>query len=328
MNKYSVIFWNIGLSPPARDGKENKSYEDKLPYIDIFLNYVLLEKTFDIIFLVEVKNEDFKIFEDFISDKTLPYKILDGTNSVGEKRFDSCCIYRQDKLYSVSSPQPYTMSKGNHKHKVAMLYDFIPTSSLGVIPKNRVLSKRKLIELSNKGIQFYICHWPSDAHSSGRERRELIAQTLSNEIITDHKIRNFIVLGDFNTSPYDNLMTKTMNGLRCEATVLRHGKDDADIMYLFNPSWKFLWSHVDHCSDGIDTAIPDGTYYYANGSSERWFVYDQVLFPYTFLTKDKPWSFDKNSLKLVKLDLISSKTWRKAKFDHLPFSFEICEYAK
>lgn len=328
MSKYSVTFWNIGLSPPAKDGKENKSYQDKLPYIDLFLNYVLLEKLFDIIFLVEVKNEDLKIFENFILQKNLPYAVLDGTNQVGEKRFDSCCIYRQDKFYSVSAPQPYTMSKGNYKHKIAMLYEFIPTSSLGNVRKNSVLSKNKLKQLANKGIEFYICHWPSDAHSSGRERRELIAQTMANEIIIPNKIRNFIVLGDFNVSPYDNLMTKTMNGLRCETTVLRHGKDDTGLMYLYNPSWKFLWSHEDHCNDGIDQAIPNGTYYYASGPSERWFVYDQVLFPYTFLTEGKPWSFDKDSLKLIKLDLISSKSWRKAKFDHLPFSFEICEYQK
>jgi len=339
MNVYSIFYWNVGLSPSALDVPEDKDPSDftskeikniqnkkknfdlKKLYVEKILNWILIEKKIDLVFFSEVSDQDIDFFNNFIKSLGVAYSVINGAIRTDTTRFDNCCIYKTTSFFStLDIPEVYLTSSGKHSFNVASKYQFIPHT---YIEDNKLK-----IEDSSRLIDFYVCHWPSKLATSGEEKRYLISNTLFYEL-RDNLQRNFMVLGDFNANPYEDVIYKNLNGIRCKQTVLRHGIDDADLMYLYNPSWKFLWANNDHIDNSIDVTDNGekliGTHYYAKNSSERWHVFDQLLLPYTLINQEKQWNFESQSLTMLNIDLISSKTWRKAKFDHLPFIFEISE---
>lgn len=337
MNSYSVCHWNTGLSPTALDvplkdfedltNKQQKTlkkleerFEQKKPYIDLFLNYALVQKSFDLIFLSEVSSKDISYFRSIINTFELEYLVIDGTFSTSNTRFDSCCIYKQNSFIPLlDKPESFITDDGNFSFNIALKYSFLPSHILDEI----YLESN---DYSGNVIDFYMCHWASKMSTSGEQKRRLVSQNLHYQIRSCDQ-RNFIILGDFNANPYEYPIYENLKGIRCKETVIRHGKDDSKILYLYNPSWKFLWFHKDTYDDDLDSKItnPLGTYYFSSNSSERWNVFDQVLIPYTLLNQKFRWNFDCNSLKIIHLDLISPRPWRKANFDHLPFHFQITE---
>ncbi|MBC9230103.1 hypothetical protein HI850_012285 [bacterium SPL81] len=337
MSSYSICHWNTGLSPTALDtplkdfeeltekqrqklAKLKARFEQKKTYIDLFLDYVLVQKNFDLIFLSEVSSKDISYFRSTISTFELDYLVIDGTFPTDSTRFDSCCIYKPSSFISIlDKPESFITDDGNFNFNIALKYSFIPSH---IFSESDLESKYYVDNV----IDFYMCHWASKISTSGEEKRKLVSQNLHYHIRSCTQ-RNFIILGDFNANPYEYPIYENLKGIRCKETVIRHGKNDANILYLYNPSWKFLWFHQDTYDEGLDSnkTNPLGTYYFSTNSAERWNVFDQVLVPYTLLNQKFKWNFDCNSLKIIHLDLISARPWRKANFDHLPFHFQITE---
>ncbi|WP_445923688.1 endonuclease/exonuclease/phosphatase family protein, partial [Klebsiella pneumoniae] len=121
-------------------------------------------------------------------------------------------------------------------------------------------------------ITFFLSHWPS-IRSADEKIREDAAESLRNnvnKILDDHGIESQIIcMGDYNTNPY-SVAIKNKRKL------------------LFNPFWYLL-------SDKKTNNL--GTYHYKSGASNRWFVFDQMLFSSSFIYGGKDClKLDMNSL--------------------------------
>ena len=143
MNSYSICHWNTGLSPTALDAplkdveeltanqqknlkKLEERFKQKKQYIDLFLNYALVKKSFDLIFLSEVSATDISYFRSVINSLELEYLVIDGTFSTSNTRFDSCCIYKQNSFMPVlDKPESFVTDDGNFSFNIALKYSFI-----------------------------------------------------------------------------------------------------------------------------------------------------------------------------------------------------------
>lgn len=175
------------------------------------------------------------------------------------------------------------------------------------------------------GIHFLLAavHLPSKLHNNENQRivgRQLIEDVTQSEKAVQHE--KIFIIGDFNASPYEELMSsfEYMHAIYDAEIVHKKKKrtvcgDKRSLFY--NPMWNMLG----------DNEMPKGSYYYDSASVKNlyWHIFDQVL-----MSADCIEAYRKNSLEIItdigqmKLAGDDGVPDKKNYSDHLPvfFSFQ------
>lgn len=180
------------------------------------------------------------------------------------------------------------------------------------------------IQVINGSIILCVVHLPSRLYPNSEEKRKVMAGRIVKcleKLEKNKKTANTIVVGDFNTNPYEMpcVQANCFHGIPSYQEAKRGQRQwmDEDYKMFYNPMWNLL---------GDFRGIP-GTYYYNGDGVETtyWHMLDQVIF-----RPEMYKGFKKESLKIVtSLKTISflddNKRPNKNISDHLPIVFEIEE---
>lgn len=199
----------------------------------------------------------------------------------------------------------------------------------------KVIGKKKNVEPGIQGTRYSIqiienkyilcaMHLPSQMRYGHQERRNIIIQTILNDLQDTEKRLNSkrtIILGDFNEDPYEDgcLSAVNFHGLPSMNDALKSYRiiEGKQFEMFYNPMWNLFG----------DFNFPPGTYYYA-GSDPKcsyWHIFDQVMIRACLKNE-----FLKDSLEIItkagKKDLLNTKGYPNKEYsDHLPIVFEIQE---
>jgi len=283
----NVCWWNIGISPPVRKKKEDKS--EAIEIAKQYVKSIGVEKKIDVFAICEISEDEALDFSAVADELQLTYLDLSGT--VGRVIIDISIMYEASKLEYIS-----------YKY-VTKIQPDERTLRVGVRVVFKDAEKERFITL-------FLSHWPS-VLSADEVVREAAAITLRNNIdniLDAHGVESQILcMGDYNTNPYSLAIHNNLYATR-DFHIIKNKR-----RLLFNPSWYFL-------SDKKTNNI--GTYHYKSASSNRWYVFDQMLFSSSFLYgKEDCFKLDISSLDFQKaleddnncVDAVFFKN-----FDHYP----------
>jgi len=144
-----------------------------------------------------------------------------------------------------------------------------------IFESDRISMRRLRLPLRDE-LLIVMVHLPSKMHSSAESQRtecSLLARAvLEQEATVGHK--RTIVIGDFNTNPYEHGFVAT-DGLHAvmSKSVAQRGKrrvSGRDFELFYNPMWSYF---------GDVGNRPSGTYYYEKAEHVNyfWHIFDQVL---------------------------------------------------
>lgn len=168
------------------------------------------------------------------------------------------------------------------------------------------------------GLDFALCcvHLPSRLHCQ-ESTRELYARTVLADLETFEKhagIRNTIIVGDFNSDPFDDTML-SLSGFHSlpDRNKAKNGRKMKGIYYsaFYNPMWNMYG----------DFSAPAGTYYYDNSEvkNQYWYIYDQVIMRHEMLTY-----FEEESLQIATdIPGMRNRNGRPNISDHFPIVFSL-----
>lgn len=167
----------------------------------------------------------------------------------------------------------------------------------------------------------YCCiHLPSRIFSNSEDIRAITIQRIMTDIKSTEKeigTENTIILGDFNSNPYENecLKANQFHAIPYCKEIKKRTIAGEEFKMFYNPMWNFFG----------DFQKPLGTYYYS-GSSTFWNIYDQVIIKPSLRKR-----FVDQSLEILTKSqsycLLNKQGHPKKKkiSDHLPIIFEILE---
>lgn len=139
-------------------------------------------------------------------------------------------------------------------------------------------------------------------------------------VLEERKIRNSIVVGDFNMNPFDEGMISALgfNAVMCPNVAQKKSRKvlGEQRKFYYNPMWHIMGNKESVCKE---------TYYYSTSTkSYYWYTYDQVLLRPELI---KNFSIDKlniiNEINGMSLLTKSNIPNKKEISDHLPLKFEI-----
>lgn len=244
----NICWWNIGISPPIKKQKKDKAEAIKLAIE--YIKEIGVRKRIDLFAICEISEEESLDFSSLADELQLSY--LDLSGKVGRVIIDISIMYEASKLEYIS-----------HKY-VTKIQPDERTLRVGV----RVVFKDND---KNRLITIFLSHWPS-VLSADEVIREAAATSLRNNIdsiLDKHGVESQILcMGDYNTNPYSLAIHNNLYATR-DYHIIKNKR-----RLLFNPSWYLL-------SDKSKNNI--GTYHYKSASSNRWYVFDQMLFSSSFL---------------------------------------------
>jgi hypothetical protein len=199
----------------------------------------------------------------------------------------------------------------------------------------KVMGRIKSVEPGPQGTRYSIqiidnkyilcaLHLPSQMSSGHQERRNIVIQTILNDLQDIEKklgSKRSILLGDFNEDPYEDgcLSAVNFHGLPClnDALKIYRKIEGRQFEMFYNPMWNLFG----------DFNSPPGTYYYAgsNPKCSYWHIFDQVMIRACLKSE-----FVKSSLEIIskagEKDLLDIKGYPDIKYsDHLPIVFQIRE---
>ncbi|ENU24159.1 hypothetical protein F993_01475 [Acinetobacter proteolyticus] len=303
MNKLelSIIFWNCGVSPTRGAPKDASKYQ-----LATQLIYNMMVSDIDVICLVEVSKEFNNFLMWIINLMKLQYSLIDGTTKISRTRFDSCVIYKSSVF--------------SKTRDIAVIKDEIPGAT---IKAGQVF----FLQIADKELNFLVSHWPSQLNNQVLQRegaakavRKWIDDTRNSNIL-----ENLIFLGDYNSTPYSIEIKEILMSSYSKEHCIKH----SDFNILYNPSWKLIYDVHSYHSGCIILdkflANEPGTHYFPQNLKEEWHVYDQVLFPSSFVMGQKnTWSYIDHSLNVIKLGVSQNlSVWQSNNFDHLPVSLKL-----
>lgn len=177
--------------------------------------------------------------------------------------------------------------------------------------------------INNKDILCCI-HLNSNIYSGNEEFREILIEQIMKDVLEVEKefnTENTIVVGDFNSNPYDSSLINARYfhaiSVYEEAKKKKRVIAGKDYSMFYNPMWNFLG----------DFKEPFGTYYYSGNSAVNpfWNIYDQVIIRPALKSR-----FLNDSLMIIKETktryLLDNRGHpNKEISDHLPIIFEIKE---
>lgn len=283
----NICWWNIGISPPIKKQKKEKSEAVKLAIE--YIKEIGVKKKIDLFAICEISEREALDFS-FVADE-LNLSYLDLSGVVGRVIIDISVLYEASKLEYVSRKYVTKIQPDDRTLRVGVRVVFKDTEK-------------------GRFITFFLSHWPS-VLSATEDVRENAAISLRNNIdniLDTHSVESQILcMGDYNTNPYSKAIHKNLYATR-DFHIIKNKRK-----LLFNPSWYLL-------SDKKTNNI--GTYHYKSASSDRWYVFDQMLFSSSFLYgKEDCFKLDIGSLDFHKaleddnncIDKVFFKN-----FDHYP----------
>jgi len=219
-------------------------------------------------------------------------------------------------------------------HNLIDTLDMQPYVTLGC-DRIKVIGRKKGVEPGVQGTRYSIqiienkyilcaIHLPSQISSGHQERRNIVIQTILNDLQDIEKrlaSKRSIILGDFNEDPYEDgcLSAVNFHGLPSLNDASKNYRiiEGQQFQMFYNPMWNLFG----------DFNSPPGTYYYA-GSDPKcsyWHIFDQVMIR-TCLKSE----FVRDSLEILtkagEKDLLNEKGHPNKEYsDHLPIVFEIQE---
>lgn len=200
----------------------------------------------------------------------------------------------------------------------------------------KVIGKKKNVEPGIQGTRYSIqiienkyilcaMHLPSQMRYGHQERRNIIIQTILNDLQDTEKRLNSkrtIILGDFNEDPYEDgcLSAVNFHGLPSMNDALKSYRiiEGKQFEMFYNPMWNLLG----------DFSFPPGTYYYMGNevNNSFWNIYDQVMIRPCirdfFVDSELKIICETKNGKLIDENNHPSKNIS----DHLPIIFEIKEF--
>ena len=282
----TFAWWNTSLSPAAKS-RENK---DLIELVCSLLILLIEKNNIDFIALGETSEADFNIFKNIFHNEI--FDIEGHFTKVGRTQFDTCFIYRKEKLEFLEF-KDITLKKVDRNYKIAQQINLIS-------------------KYSNNPFNVFISHWSSRMYEhEDAAIRDLFGMRLRlviDEILNDNNQAYIILLGDYNDEPFNKSIAEHLMASRDRCLVERKFR------LLYNPFWRLLGSH---CANG-DNIIRAGTYYHEQGLITQWRTFDQILFSSSFL---KNGEFILNDSLTQILDIpegMSLIVDKNSIFDHLP----------
>lgn len=252
--------------------------------INTYLQGFIDEYRPDVLALAEYK-ADGKRLENFLRKNGLPYTFIPRIAS----RLDIFYIGNSKKVTHCSESKYYTIK---------------------ILPYGK---ERQIIS---------VVHFPSKMYQDDAGNEEILRDMLSdiNRIRQNKKIKNIVMVGDFNMNPFESPMISAtaLQAISSREIVIRRGErvyKEKDREFFYNPMWNFLG----------DARNPVGSYYYKSPQNEAlyWNTFDQFI-----VNKELADDIDLNKIKFVtSLGTIKlgNERGEPVVSDHFPLYFEIGE---
>lgn len=293
--KLNLCWWNLGISPPVIGKKKEKTEAIALAKKYIF--QFAKDKSIDFFAFCEISTDERDHFEEIAQKLEMEY--LDLYEKDGRMILDFAVIYESSKLEHIPSLNKNlniaTPDGGKVRVGFRVVFRDIKTGEI---------------------ITFILSHWPSNLMDNA-QKRERAASSIRTRIEKIYNVygtdSQIICMGDYNDQPYSKAIHDDLYATRDYHTIYKKRS------LLFNPFWVFL-------SDGKTNNI--GTYHYKKSQgSNRWYVFDQMIFSSSFLFGGQ------NKLKLNYDSLDLYKTLNEdntvadseflENFDHSPIFCEV-----
>ena len=282
--KLSFAWWNTSLSPQA---KSRASDDQKQIAINV-IYWLLFKSEVDFLALGEISEDDVAMLQNL--NALDDYRIESGVSKSGRVRFDTCFIYRADKM-QIYQPIEIDIGKGDRDMKVA---------------------QKVILQIADDTFMYlFVSHWQSrlycpenhpDRHTLGLRLRDAVDEIRIGSESTPY----IVLLGDYNDEPFDASLSKQLMATRDKALVIKKKN------LLYNPFWKHL-SYPNLQS--LDYA---GTYYYKSGLITKWHTFDQIIVSSAFLSAIE-WTLNEDLTGIISIpEYLKWVKDFKSTFDHLP----------
>jgi Endonuclease/Exonuclease/phosphatase family len=291
----SAVWLNTSFSPPrARDGRISDS--EKQVFFDLLVDLTTNQKI-DVIGLCELSKGDVALIAKEVAK--VGYNVESGIVKAGRANFDTCILYRIDKLNFLTQ-------------RKEVLQEFDRTTKVGQLFIFEIVGESRPLYL-------FASHWPSRLYlSEYNPNRLMLGKTLRssiNQILTDtadaYKDSLVIVMGDFNDEPFDTSLTNGLASTR-DKHLLK-----TNPLLLYNPFWRRLGAKDDY-SYAASSDIKSGTYFYRGGLHCKWHTFDQIIVSSAFLGYSN-WHLVESETEIVDFQDYTNLVLSSAsKFDHLP----------
>jgi len=206
--KLSFAWWNTSLSPQttSRATDEEKQIAIKVIY------WLLFNSEVDFLALGEISEDDVVMLRTLNGLDN--YSIESGVSQAGRVKFDTCFIYRSDKM-QISEPIEIDTGRGDRNMKIA---------------------QKVILQIADSTLFYlFVSHWQSrlycpenhpDRHTLGIRLRDAV-----DEIRVSSEPPSYIILlGDYNDEPFDASLSKQLMATR---DILHSVKN-----CVFSKSWK------------------------------------------------------------------------------------------
>lgn len=289
-------WWNCGLTPPKGANRgDTRGYQD---------------------------------FEDVISH-LIPTSNIIGLCEIGELNIDHVSTIAQSSgwhLENLISKTPNNMAYFDHallydptKVSVEKITDIISPLGTSQIKSGQHL---RISTLTHAPTHFdvFLSHWPSKLRG-GDEERETAATGLLGYINSTLENSNFICMGDYNESPFSQVMNVKMQSTKCYHAVMKSPRHT-----IYNPFWKLSVSQKKYThlqKDFDDFSV--GTFEYRSNTSDHmnWYSFDQILVSGNFLGSSE-WHLDETETRVIRHETIRNLfTNRESYVDHYPITLKI-----
>jgi len=283
----NLCWWNIGISPPIKKQKEDKSQAIKIA--KNYIKKISLSRNIDFFALCEISEDEAMCFNELA--KKLKMSYLDLSDKVGRIIIDMSIMYEPSKLEYLQHKNIIHEKPDGRKLRVGVRVVFKDVKTGEIIT-------------------FFLSHWPSNLSATDSIRDD-IASVLRYYI--DDIFNRFgsasqiICMGDYNTQPFSTAIHEKLFATRDYHIIKKKPR------LLFNPFWGLL-------ADGNMNNL--GTYHFHSARDNRWYVFDQMMFSSSSLSSDEkklklhPDSFDFHRI-ISDDNVVSDERFFKT-FDHYP----------
>lgn len=283
----NLCWWNIGVSPPIKKAKKENSETIKLA--KDYIKDMVEKRHLDIVALCEISQDESIDFKELANELEMDY--IDLSGKIGRVIIDVSIMYEMSKLEFISSKFLTKLQPDNRAVRVGVRIVFKETEY-------------------NRFITLFLSHWPSVLSADDKVRNSAAQElriNIDNILKKYGSDSQFICMGDYNTNPYSEAMVDILYATR-DYHIIKKKRE-----LLFNPFWYLL-------SDKKTNNI--GTYYYKFAPSNRWHVFDQMIFSSSFLYgKDDCFKLDVDKLDFHKILKDDNECLDKVffeNFDHYP----------
>lgn len=285
-----LMWWNTSLSPVA---KKDRSEESVRKSAFELVRHFTDDLAFDLVALGEVSGNDIAELKNRCAPE---FSVFDGAGRIGRTAFDTCVLYRNDRLELLNESEVAVFDAGSTL-KVAQRLDFL-------LPDQQTQ------------LHLFVSHWPSrrwcQENDASRDRLGMWLRDAVIKVLGDDHDGHAIVLGDFNDEPFARSMQEQLLASRDRNLVA------AKRYLLYNPFWRHLGTPNPHVPGTSSDDLHGGSYCFHGGRSTRWYTFDQIIFSSAFLGNSK-WHLDEQATKVLDVPPYTSLVKsRKSQFDHLP----------